>query len=211
VVDNPLSPVKLALVLIMEYKMLESLYISKSKTRRDLLALFFTNPGKKYYLRELGRLLGYSVGNIRRELLKFQSDQLLKAQRTGNLVYYSIDPDHPLFEELKSIVSKTIGLEGSIRNSLSQIRNIQFAFIYGSFASKSEKESSDIDVMIIGDPDISLLNEKTRELEQRLKREISLSIYSWEEYEIKKKGKSGFILDFLKRPKIMLIGNENDL
>ena len=68
-----------------------------------------------------------------------------------------------------------------------------------------------IDVMIIGDPDISLLNEKTRELEQRLKREISLSIYSWEEYEIKKKGKSGFILDFLKRPKIMLIGNENDL
>lgn len=65
--------------------------------------------------------------------------------------------------------------------------------------------------MIIGDPDISLLNEKTRELKQRLKREISLSIYSWEEYEIKKKGKSGFILDLLKRPKIMLIGNENDL
>jgi hypothetical protein len=65
--------------------------------------------------------------------------------------------------------------------------------------------------MIIGDPDISLLNEKTRELEQRLKRKISLSIYSWEEYEIKKKGKSDFILDLLKRPKIMLIGNENDL
>jgi predicted nucleotidyltransferase len=176
-----------------------------------LLALFFTNPGKKYYLRELGRLFGYSVGNIRRELLKFQNDQLLKAQRTGNLVYYSIDPDHPLFEELKSIVSKTIGLEGSIRNSLSQIRNIQFAFIYGSFASKSEKETSDIDVMIIGDPDISLLNEKTRELEQRLKREISLSIYSREEYETKKKEKGGFILDLLKRPKIMLIGDENDL
>jgi len=191
--------------------MLENLMLAKSKIRRDLLGLFFTNPEKKYYLRELGRLLGYSAGNIRRELLRLQKDDLFRTQKIGNLILYSLNKDHPLFEELKSIIAKTVGAEGSIKGMLSGFENIRHAFIYGSFASKSEKETSDIDVMIIGDPDISLLNERTRELERRLKREINLSIYSWEEYKMKKRGKRRFILDLLRRPKIMLVGNENDL
>jgi hypothetical protein len=44
--------------------MTETLYIAKSKIRQALLALFFTNPSKKYYLRESQRILGYSAGSI---------------------------------------------------------------------------------------------------------------------------------------------------
>ncbi len=65
--------------------------------------------------------------------------------------------------------------------------------------------------MIIGDPDISILNEKIASLEKKLKRELNTTIYSWEEYKVKKKDKAGFILDLLKNPKIMLIGSEDDL
>jgi len=89
--------------------MLENLYITKSKIRQDLLALFFTNPSRRYYLRELERILGYSAGNIRRELLKFQIDNLFNTQKIGNLKYYSINSEHPIYNELKSIVFKTIG------------------------------------------------------------------------------------------------------
>ena len=191
--------------------MLESLYISKSKIRQDLLILFFTNPSQKYYLRELQRQLGYSAGSIRRELLKFQKDNLFNTQRVGNLLYYLLNTKHPLFKELKSIVSKTVGVEGSLKNALSSAHGITIAFVYGSFAGKKEKGSSDIDLMIIGSPDTSRLNEKIAELEKRLKREINPTIYSMEEYQAKKKSKSGFILELLKNPKIMLIGNDDDL
>jgi predicted nucleotidyltransferase len=191
--------------------MFEALYFAKSKVRQDILRLYFSNTGGQYYLRELERLLGYSAGNIRRELLKLQRDDLLKTQKIGNLLYYSLNQNHPLFEELKSIVSKTIGVEASLIAALSSLPNVKAAFIFGSFASKSEKETSDIDVMIIGKPDVSLLNEKVRELEQRLKREINLSVYSWREYQAKKRAKRGFIIDLLKGPKIMLIGREDDL
>jgi len=191
--------------------MLEALYISKSKIRQDLLALFFTNPSQKYYLRELQRMLGYSAGSIRRELLRFQKDNLFNTQKIGNSVYYSLNTKHPLFEELKSIVSKTVGIEGSLRKILLSIRQIKIAFIYGSFASKGQKATSDVDLMIIGNPDISNLNEKIARLEKKLKREINTTIYSWEEYKTKKKAESGFILDLLKNPKIMLIGKEDDL
>jgi len=191
--------------------MLEALYVTKSKIRQGLLALFFTNPSEKYYLRELQRLLGYSAGNIRRELLKFQKDNLFYTEKIGNLLYYSLNAEHPLFDDLKNIVSKTVGVEGSLRNILSSIEKIKTAFIYGSFASKRQKAASDIDLIIIGNPDISNLNEKIAGLEKRLKREINTTIYSWEEYKAKKDSEAGFILDLLKNPKIMLIGKEDDL
>jgi len=191
--------------------MLESLYITKSRIRQDLLALFFTNPGQKYYLRELQRMLGYSAGSIRRELLRFQRDNLFNTQKIGNLLYYFLNKDHPLFKELKSIVSKTAGVEGSLRKELSSIKEIKISFIYGSFASNTPKAASDIDLMIIGNPNVSILNEKIANLEKRLKREINPTVYSYEEYETRKKAKSGFILDLLNNEKIMLIGTENDL
>jgi len=129
----------------------------------------------------------------------------------GNLLYYFLNKDHPLFEELKSIVFKTIGVEASLRASLSSLKNIKAGFIFGSFASRSEKKTSDIDVMIIGEPDMSALNEEIRELESKLKREINLSIYSWREYQAKKKSKRGFITGVLKNPKILVVGSEDDL
>ena len=199
------------IVLNKESIMLEALYITKSKIRQDLLALFFTNPSQKYYLRELQRMLGYSAGNIRRELLRFQSDNLFSTQKTANLLYYSLNTEHPLFEELKSIIAKTVGVEGSLRKSLSSIKKLKISFIYGSFASKNQKAASDIDIMIIGDPEISDLNEEIARLEKKLKREINITLYSLEEYRAKKKSKSGFILDLLKNPKIILTGKEDDL
>lgn len=191
--------------------MLNSLYITKSKIRQDLLALFFTNPSQKYYLRELHRMLGYSAGSIRRELLKFQKDELFNTHKVGNLLYYSLNTKHPLFKELKGIVSKTVGIEGSLRGALSTIKKIEYAFIYGSFAAKREKGISDIDLMIIGDPDTSQLNEKIAELEKKLRRDINPTIYSLKEYKTKKQQKSGFIMDLLNNPKMMLIGREGDL
>jgi len=191
--------------------MKEALYIAKSKIRQDLLALFFTNPNKRYYLRELERIFGYSAGSIRRELLKYQKDDLFKTKKVGNLLYYSLNTNHPLYKELKSIVFKTVGVEGSLKKELSSIEKIKISLIYGSFASEQYKATSDIDLMIIGDPDTSELNERIARLEQKLKREINTNVYSLEEYKAKKKSKSGFILDLLRNPKIMLIGIEDDL
>jgi len=191
--------------------MLEALYVTKSRIRQDLLALFFTNPSQRYYLRELERTLGYSAGSIRRELLKFQRDSLFVTHRVGSLLYYSLNTRHPLFKELKGIVSKTVGVEGTVRKALSSFKNIRLAFIYGSFASSREKMTSDIDLMIIGQPNTSLLNDKIAEMERKLRREIYPTIYSLQEYRAKKRAGSGFIEELLSAPKIMLIGKEDEL
>ena len=83
--------------------------ITKSKLREELLTLYFTNPNKKYYLRELERILNFSVGNIRRELIKLESTGLFLSESKGNLVYYYLNKSYPFFKELKSIIFKTSG------------------------------------------------------------------------------------------------------
>lgn len=207
-----LYPVLSTIVLKMEsVYMFESLFLTKSKIRQEILTLFFTNPSQRYYLRELEKLLGRSAGSIRRELLRFQKDNLFQTHPVGNLLYYSLNVKHPLFKEIKTIVFKTTGIEGSLKKALNQIDKIQFAFIYGSYAQEREKSTSDVDLFIIGDPDIHLLNKKIVPLEQKLKREINTTTYSLKEYLERKKNKSGFILDILEKPKLMLIGKENDL
>jgi predicted nucleotidyltransferase len=191
--------------------MIESLYISKSRIRRELLALFYTNPGRTYYLRELSRLLECSVGSLRRELLRFQEDGLFLTERKGNLVLYSLNTGHPLYKEMRGIVAKTVGVVGSLKQALKSVLCVQAAFIYGSFASNRENPTSDIDVFIIGDASLMELSKALRSAQKRLMREINPTLYSRDEYLKRKAERGGFIEDILTKPKIMLIGNMDDL
>ena len=64
--------------------------LKRSKTREKLLRLYFSNPVKKYYLRELERILNLPVGNIRRELLSLEKSGLFKRGKNGkpSLLFY---------------------------------------------------------------------------------------------------------------------------
>jgi len=185
--------------------------IFKSKVRQALFRLYFTNPEESYYLRELERVLNTPVAMLRKELIALEKTGIFISFREGNRSYYNLNKAYPLYKEFKSIVSKTVGVEASLQGILSSTKGVKLAFIYGSFAAQKEKGDSDIDLMIIGDTNASFLHEKIAKLEQKLKREINPTFYSLEEYRSKKKTKEGFITDLLKNPKMMLIGNKNDL
>jgi len=185
--------------------------ITKSKLREELLVLYFTNSNKKYYLRELERILNFSVGNIRRELIKLESTGLFLSENKGNLLYYYLNQSYPLFDELKSIIFKTSGAPKMLHTILEKFKGISQAFVYGSFAKGEEREGSDIDLLIIGKVDEDKLIEDIDKLERKLQREINYAIYEKVDFNKKKKEGNSFILDILKERKIFLIGDENEL
>jgi len=185
--------------------------IFKSKTRKELFRLYFTNPDDEYYLRELERLLDIPVSMIRKELNRLEEDGIFLSRRRGNSTYYFLNKSYPLFDELKSIVFETIGVQGLLREELSQTKGIEVAFIYGSFAKHEEGAKSDIDLLVIGKPDDSELLRQIRKLEEVLRREIHYSIFRKEEFRQKRKEKDSFIMDLFRNPKIFLIGGVNDL
>jgi len=182
--------------------------ITKSKLREELLVLYFTNPNKKYYLRELERILSFSVGNVRRELIKLESTGLFLSEKKANLVYYHLNKSYPLFKELKSIIFKTSGAPKMLHTILEKFKGISQAFIYGSFAKGEEREDSDIDLLIIGKVDEDKLVEVISKLERKLQREINYAVYGKEDFNKKKEEGNSFILDILKEKKIFIIGDE---
>lgn len=183
----------------------------RSKIRQKVLGLFFTNPKSRYYVRQLQSMFQVSVGSLHRELKHLEEIGILKSERQGNLKFYLTNTDYPLFNELKGIVSKTIGVEGSLRKILKDIVGISVAFIYGSFASGKETERSDIDLFLIGEFDEDLLNKKLRSLEQYLAREITYTSMKKSEFKEEKQKKFKFLRMVLNEPKLFLLGDENEL
>lgn len=185
--------------------------IFKSKVRKELFLLYFSDTDKKYYLRQLERILNIPVSIIRKELMKLDKSGMFISEKVGNLVYYCLNKSYPLFAELKSIVFKTIGIKGSIQAVLSKIDGIQAAFIYGSFANESERSHSDIDLFIIGKIEEDKLLQEITGLEKKINREINYSLYSESDWRKKKKEKNSFVIDVIENSKIFLIGGKDDL
>ena len=82
-----------------------------SKTREKILRLFFSDPEKKYYLRELEKILSVSVGNIRRELISLEKISLFKKEKVANLVYYSLNQNSPFFEGIEVILQASASVD----------------------------------------------------------------------------------------------------
>lgn len=185
--------------------------IFKSKTRKELFRLYFTNPEKEYYFRELERLLDIPVSMIHKELRRLEADGIFSSKKRGNLTYFYLNKEYPLFEELKSIVFKTIGIQALLKKILEKFKGTEAAFIYGSFAKNEGNASSDIDLFIIGNINEDKLVSALKKLEKTLKREINYSLYTRKDFTEKKRSKNSFIIDLLENPKIFLTGNENDV
>jgi predicted nucleotidyltransferase len=180
------------------------LNLKKSKIRKSILFLFFLEKEESYYLRELERILSFSAGNIRRELLILKDEGIIYTQKKGNQLHYYLNKKSPIFNETKSIVSKTIGLESEIKKLLDSIAGIKEAFIFGSFAKKKENPKSDIDLMIIGSIDEDDLILKISKVEDFLCREINYHLISEEEWG-EKKNKNSFLKSIVSSPIIKII------
>ena len=179
--------------------------IGKSKTREALLQLYFSHPEKKYYLRELEKKLNYPVQNIRRELINLEKKGMFKKEKSGNQVFYYLNKESPIYGDIENIISKTIGIENQLKESLSEISDIIIAFIFGSFADGTKHPLSDIDLMIVGHIEESKLIKKIIKLEDKFEREINYHIYSDKEFEKRKKENDSFISRILSKPVIFLI------
>ncbi|MFC1645751.1 nucleotidyltransferase domain-containing protein [Candidatus Omnitrophota bacterium] len=182
-----------------------------TKNRAELLRLFFTNPNKSFYMQEIGRILGKKPGTFQRTLNNLVMEGILGSEYKANARYFKANKKYSLFKEFKSIVSKTIGVEGSLREIIEKTKRIKASFIYGSFAQNKENTASDIDILIVGNPDEDKLMQRIEDLEKRLQREINYNIYPIEEFKQKLRKKDSFVSNILKRPRVILKGSLDEI
>lgn len=177
-----------------------------TKLRRNLLAFTFSHAGENFYVRELAGLIQEDAGNLSRELRKLEKEGLFTSQVRGNSKFYTLNPQYPLFDDLKKIVFKTTGIAGALKGVVDDYPGISRAFIYGSCARGEENAASDVDLVVVGHFPRDKFTRQIRGLESGLRREINFTSYTEEEFGKEKKKMGGFLNTVLKERPFVLKG-----
>jgi predicted DNA-binding protein YlxM (UPF0122 family) len=152
-----------------------------SKTRVKLLMRFFFNPEARSYLRELAKEFNVSTNAVREELNQLKKTDLLKSEKSGRQVFYKANTDHALFPELKSMVSKVMGIDQVIDSIIERLGNLESAYLIDDYAEG--KDTGIIDIILVGDIDHYHLNDLSRKTERYIRRKIRSLALSREEYQ----------------------------
>ncbi len=159
--------------------MLDSLITSK--TRIKLLLKFFINSETSSYLRGLADEFGESTNGVRVELNRLEKAGILKSSHDGRTKLYKANKLHPLFPEIGSLVKKFTGIDHLVDVVLTNLGNVELAFITGDYAQG--KDSGIIDVVIVGDVDREYLNTLIAKAEKLINRKIRSLVLNFKEYE----------------------------
>jgi len=187
-----------------EYKMKRFL----SKNQLLLLKLFYTNPEKAFYMQEVGRIVGKKPGVFQRTLNVLVEEGFLQSEYRAHSRFFQANTRHPLYPELKKMIAKTAGVEGTLRELFSRVKEVKIALLYGSFAKGKERKDSDVDLLVVGASRVEnrLLTEIPR-LEKELQREINYKLYSEAEYRGNRAKGDPFLQEVLTDRIIILKGN----
>jgi len=177
----------------------------RSELRRRLLAFYFTNPNASLYLRELAQRLEVDPANLSRELAGLCRQGLFVSETRGKQKYFRLNRDFPLYGECRRIVFKTVGVAGLLREALGQLAGVGEAYLYGSFARDQADAHSDIDVLIIGQPDGEQLELKIARLERLVARDINHVVMSREEFRQRRAQRDAFLEDVWRNPRVPLV------
>lgn len=177
----------------------------------DVLAIFLMHPDEEFYQTSLVESTGHALMQVQRALKRLEEAGLIEKIKSGNRFRYKVLSQHPAFQDIKNALLKTVLLGDYLKKALKAVKkDVQFGFIYGSLASGEETSKSDIDLFLIGELGIRDIASILSETRRRLGREINPTVYTEKEFRQKQKKNTPFINDVINKPKIWLIGNEND-
>ena len=181
-------------------------------TRSALLAMLYGHADQSFYLRQLVRAVGTGHGALQRELKHLTDMGLIVRTVQGNQVLYRANSQSPIFSEIKSLISKTVGIRDVIRSALASLGSeIQIAFVYGSVARQRERASSDVDLMVVGNAPFSDVVSALGPAQKALGREINPTVFPVSEFRSKLAAGNHFLRLVMKEKRLIVLGNENEL
>jgi len=182
-----------------------------SKVRVKILELFLGNPGKIYHVREIVRRVDEEINAVRRELARLEKTGLLSSEWRANRRFYALRHDFIFYSELLSIINKSVGLGGAIIRNKAKIGKIKYAMLSSSFVRGKPYTPNEIDLFVVGTIVLPELGSIILEEETRRDREINFTPMTEEEFNFRKSRRDPFVVGILSRPRVMLIGDDEEM
>ena len=148
-----------------------------SKTRLRLLVKFFISQANKGYLNGLASEMGESTNSIRKELNHLYAAGYLNKSKRDNKIEYNVNIKHPLYETLKKVVYKHLGLEDIVETVLERMGNIEKIIITGDYAKGID--SGNIEIILVGkDLNFNYISQLEHKIEKIIERQVSFLLTS---------------------------------
>lgn len=189
--------------------MLKQLFISK--VRIKMLRQFLFNQDEELHVRGLVRLLDEEINAIRRELQNLEDAKILISQKRGNKLFYFLNKENQYVNELTRLFyidRKDVQL---IHKILSPEERIKTVVITENYLKKDYEHDYDIDLLILTEANVNDIMNLLKTLEEKLDRELRITVLKPSDIEFHHKKRDDFLLNILKRDKIIIIGDQSDL
>lgn len=187
-------------------------HLFPSETFVRVLALLALQADRSFYQRQITRELECGLLSVQRALQRLELAGLVSSRKDGNRTYYQINADHPILPDLRSLLWKTVALGDRIRARLDTLGGgDELVFLFGSIAAGTETADSDIDLMIIGDVDETVLAAPLAAIGRELGREFNPVVFARSEFRRKVRSRNRFLNGVVSSPKIWLRGTEDEL
>jgi predicted nucleotidyltransferase len=183
-----------------------------SKSQAAVLGLLYGHPDESYYLRQIVQMTGLGLGHGQRELERLAAGGIIERTIQGRHVYFRANPKCPIFDELRSLITKTLGPVGLLRAAMTSLTaEIRCAFIFGSVARGEEAQASDLDLMVIGDTSLQRVVGAIHDVEVRLRRPINPIVYPPAEFRATLRAGNHFLRTVVAGEKLFVIGDADEL
>ena len=155
---------------------------------------------------ELATRVGLAYPTVYDEVGRLLNSGVLRERRAGRTRMISATPDSPIVSPLREILLVATGPVVLLSEELSKIEGVRRAFLYGSFAARSRgvegPPPNDIDVMVIGTPDVVAVYDACSRVERQVGRLVNPTILTEAEFA----EQSGFLQSVRSSPTVAIIG-----
>ncbi len=180
-----------------------------TKTQQRLLALLFGQPERAFHTKELIDLAGVGSGSAQREIARLRDSGLVLQSQLGNRHLYRANPGSPVFNELRGIIDKTLGVAPILQRALGSLSSdLRLALLYGSIARGSGTSGSDIDLLIVSDMlTLEQIYEAIAPAEKQLGRPINPTLYTTPEFQQRIRDGNRFLTKVIEGKTVTLVGD----
>lgn len=166
-----------------------------SKTRVKLLQLFYSNPNRSFYVREITRKIDEQINSVRRELANLLSIGIISSETNNNRLYYEVDQDYGYYQPLEAIfgsgtsTTAAPAAEGET-NAMKGMGNLDLVVLTGQL---TRDERSGIDVLLVGDLNATQVAKYISELEGKEGKELRYAVMDHDEFKYRQEVNDRFL------------------
>ena len=195
--------------------MIEQLF--GSKTRVKLLQLFYSNPNRSFFVREITRKIDEQINSVRRELSNLLSIGIITSDNTNNKLYYEVNQRYKYYKPLqeifggglkKSAKKVAAGADGpaaadtSAETDLRSVGHVDLAVLTGQF---TRDNSTGVDFLIVGEVNPNALQKYVDDLEAKENKAIRYAVMSLPDFRYRQQIRDRFATAIHKSKKQVLV------